>query len=806
VSAALYALARFCIRHRYPVSAVWIVLVIAITMVANSVGKQTSNNLTLPGTGSTQAQDLLQDNLPKQANGTNPVVMETSTGKLTTGKNEQAVKATVSSLKKAPHVISAVSPLSSEGAGALSKDKRIGYISVTIDLSSSDLTEDEANEIIDAESPAREAGFKVATGGYLGQAVSKPATESSEAVGIAAAVIILLFTFGTVTAMSLPIATAIVGLAVGLSAIGLLGHTIDVPTVGPTLGTMLGLGVGIDYALFIVTRHRGFIEQGHPVEEAAARAVATAGGAVVFAGGTVVIALCSLAVARIPIVSALGYSAAIVVLIAVITAITLLPALLAALGTRINSLRVPFLRTPPHDHRPHGWARWARGVGKRATGAMVLGIAILLVLAIPVLNLQFGQQDNGQLSKSTTTRQAYDLLTKGFGPGVNGPFLIAVDFKGSPAHPDNKQLNQVEEQQKQAQQTAVDQTAQQLEAQGVPPDEAQSEAEQQVKSQPPTKKEKQASQQEAFLKTSASDPRLVKLENKIGKTKGVKNVSPAKVDKSGDTAVFTVTPTTSPSADATEALVRTLRSPVIPEALKGTTLAAYVGGQTAGYIDLGDRISERLPLVIATVIVLSFLLLLIAFRSIVVPLTAALMNLLSVGAAYGILTFVFQEGHGAKLLGLSGPIPIVSYVPLLMFAILFGLSMDYQVFLLTRIQEHYRKTKDNHEAVIDGLAVSARVITSAALIMVCVYTSFILNGDPTVKQFGLGLAAAIAVDATIVRCLLVPAVMVLLGRRNWWLPGWASRIVPRVGIEGDEFFKARDATVAAGSARPPAST
>ncbi|MEK6271188.1 MAG: MMPL family transporter [Actinomycetota bacterium] len=805
MTGVLYAVGGFCARRPYRVAITWLVIVAGIVAITNSVGKQTSDDLTLPGTGSTQAQDLLQDNLPKQANGTNPVVMETSTGTLATGKNEQAVKATVSSLKKAPHVISAVSPLSNEGAGALSKDKRIGYISVTIALSSSDLTEDQANEIIDAESPAREAGFKVATGGYLGQAVSKPATESSEAVGIAAAVIILLFTFGTVTAMALPIATAIVGLAVGLSAIGLLGHGIDVPTVGPTLGTMLGLGVGIDYALFIVTRHRGFIEQGHPVEEAAARAVATAGGAVVFAGGTVVIALCSLAVARIPIVSALGYSAAIVVLIAVFTAITLLPALLAALGTRINSLRVPFLRTPPHDHRPHGWARWARGVGKRATGAMVLGVAILLVLAIPVLNLQFGQQDNGQLSKSTTTRQAYDLLTKGFGPGVNGPLLIAVDFKGSPAHPDNKQLNQVEEQQKQAEQTAVDQTAQQLEAQGVPPDQAQSEAEQQVKSEPPTKKEKQASQQEAFLKTSASDPRLVKLENKMGKTKGVKNVSPAKVDKSGDTAVFTVTPTTSPSADATEALVRTLRSPVIPEALKGTTLAAYVGGQTAGYIDLGDRISERLELVIATVIVLSFLLLLIAFRSIVVPLTAALMNLLSVGAAYGILTFVFQEGHGAKLLGLSGPIPIVSYVPLLMFAILFGLSMDYQVFLLTRVQEHYRKTKDNREAVIDGLAVSARVITSAALIMVCVYTSFILNGDPTVKQFGLGLAAAIAVDATVVRCLLVPAVMVLMGRANWWFPRWAERL-PRIGIEGEEFFAAKDAAVAAGSARPPAST
>ncbi len=343
-------------------------------------------------------------------------MIETSTGKLTTGKNEQAVKATVSSLKKAPHVISVVSPLSNEGAGALSKDERIAYISVTINLSSSDLDEDQANEIIDAESPAREAGFKVATGGYLGQEVSKPATESSEAVGIAAAMIILLFTFGTVTAMALPIATAIVGLAVGLSAIGLLGHGIEIPTVGPTLGTMLGLGVGIDYALFIVTRHRGFSEQGHPVEEAAARAVATAGGAVVFAGGTVVIALCSLAVARIPIVSALGYSAAIVVLIAVIMAMTLLPALLGTLGTA-HQLAAGAVPAPPPTTTGLMAGRGGPAASAAAVGRRWCSRCLPVVLAIPVLNLQFGQQDNGQLPKSTTARQAYDLLTKGFGPG-----------------------------------------------------------------------------------------------------------------------------------------------------------------------------------------------------------------------------------------------------------------------------------------------------------------------------------------------------------------------------------------------------
>jgi RND superfamily putative drug exporter len=487
----------------------------------------------------------------------------------------------------------------------------------------------------------------------------------------------------------------------------------------------------------------------------------------------------------------------------VLAAVTLLPALLSILGMRIESLRVPFVQQHPHDHRPHGWARWARGVGRHPWPAIVVAVTILVVLAIPIVNLELGQQDNGQLAKSTTVRQAYDLLTKGFGPGVNGPFLVAVDFDGSQAHPDHKKLNQLTQQQQQQQQQAVEQATTQLEAEGVPPDEAQSEAEQQVASQPPTKKEKQASQEEAFLKTTASDPRLVKLENKISKTKGVKDVSQAQVDKTGKAAVFTVTPTTAPSANATEDLVRHLRSPVIPGALQGTDLKAYLGGQTAGYIDLADRISDRLARVIIVVIALAFVLLMIAFRSILVPLTAGWMNLLSVGAAYGVLTFVFQEGHGATLIGLEGAVPIVSYVPLIMFGILFGLSMDYQVFLLTRIQEHFRESGDNHEAVVDGLASTARVITSAALIMVSVFASFVLNGDPTVKQFGLGLAVAIAIDASIVRCLLVPAVMVVIGPANWWLPRWAQRL-PRIGIEGEEFFKARDAAAPAGGSSPPA--
>jgi RND superfamily putative drug exporter len=498
---------------------------------------------------------------------------------------------------------------------------------------------------------------------------------------------------------------------------------------------MIGLGVGIDYSLFILTRYRARASQGMQRDEAIARSVATAGSAVVFAGGTVTIALCSLALAGLPLVSALGYSAAVAVVVAVLAAITLLPAILAMLGSRIESLRVPLPKRASHDAEPHGWRRWATGVSGRPLPAVAFAVIVLALLALPVRQLQLGQADNGQLPKSTQTRQAYDLLTEGFGPGVNGPLLIAVEL-GSPAKP--------------AEQAPV-------------PGQSQAEA--------------------AELTSPASDPRLTGLESAIAKTKNVKEVSPAQVDKQGTAAVFTVIPATKPSGDSTETLVRDLRDTVIPKETKGQDVKAYVGGQTAAYIDLADRISDKLPSVIAIVVALSFVLLMLAFRSILVPTTAAIMNLLSVGAAYGIVTFVFQKGNGAELIGLEGATPIVSYVPLLMFAILFGLSMDYQVFLVGRVHEVNLDVQDNRKAVIEGLATSGRVITAAALIMVSVFMSFVLNGDPIVKQFGLGMAAAIAVDATIVRCLLVPAVMVLLGSANWWLPGWLDRLLPHIGLE-----------------------
>jgi RND superfamily putative drug exporter len=737
VTGALYRVGRACARHHRLVIALWVLAVVAVALAGRAVGSANNDNLSLPGTGSTQAQDLLSESLPAQANGTNPIVLKSDDGKLTDSANSAAIGKTVDALRKQSDVRSAVSPLSKQGAYALSKDGRIGYIDVTLAPGPSDLSEEDAQAVFDTTAPASDAGLEVAAGGYLGQALSQTDTESSEAIGLAAAVIILLFAFGTVTAMALPIVTAVLGLVSTLAILKLLSHVVDVPSVAPTLATMIGLGVGIDYALFLVTRHKQQLRAGIEMNESIARAVATAGGAVVFAGGTVIVALCSLLASGIPLVGAMGCSAAVAVVVAVLAAITLLPALLGALGPRIDSLRVKLGRTHPDDHQPHGWRRWADGVAHRPWRSLVASAFVLMFVAIPTLNLELGASDDGELPTDTTARQAYDLISEGFGPGWNGPLLIGVQL-GSPAKP----------------------------AAGV---------------QPPS---------------PASDPRLTSLENAIDKTSGIDSVSPATVDKAGTVAVFTAIATTAPSDPKTGDLVENLRDDVVPKAIAGKDMEVFAGGQTAGYIDLAARIADKLPQMIALVVVLSFFLLLLAFRSVLLPIKAAVANLLSVGAAYGIVTFVFQEGHGATLIGLDGAVPIASYVPLLMFTILFGLSMDYEVFLLSQIQEHYIEGGDTRKAIVDGLANTGRVITSAALIMVCVFSSFVLSGDAVVKQFGVGLAVAIAIDATLVRCLLVPAAMTLMGDRCWWIPRWLDRILPHVSIEGGDFFEKRAAAAA----------
>jgi RND superfamily putative drug exporter len=734
VTGPLYAIGRFCSRHHWPVIAAWVVLAITLVAIGQASGSKTSENLTLPGTDSTTATELLEDNLPEQAYGSNPLTLEAPAGKkLTEAKYAASVGETVKRLEALPDVNSAASPLM-EGSQTLSKDLRIGYIPVVLAVGPGEIDEAEAEKILDAAQPARAAGLHTAIGAYVGQQLSKPATETSEAIGLAAAVIILLFAFGTATAMMLPIVSAVLGLACALSIIRLLEHVLQVPGVASTLATMIGLGVGIDYALFIVTRHKLQLAEGMELRESIARATATAGGAVVFAGFTVVIALCSLAFAGIPLVATLGFTAAIAVVVAVSAATTLLPAMLGALGPHINSLRVKLGKTHPDDKEPHGWRRWAERVSEHPWTATIASLAVLIVLAIPLLQLDLGQNDISALPKETTSRQAYDALNTGFGPGVNGPLLIASEFK-SPA--EAKQL-------------------------------------------------------------------LPALEKTIGGAQDVAAVSEPSFDKQGTVAVFTVISKSEPWADETVELVEDLRETTIPAALKGSAAQAYVGGQTAGYIDLATQISDKLPLMIAIVVALSFLVLMIAFRSLLVPIKAAAMNLLSVAAAYGVVTAVFQLGWGSSLIGLDHAIPIVSFVPLLMFAILFGLSMDYEVFLLTQMREHFQEYGDERRAVVEGLANTGRVITSAAAIMVCVFTSFVLSGNPVVKEFGVGLAVAIAIDSTLVRCLLVPAVMVLLGKRVWWMPRWLDRVLPHISIEGEEYFAARDAEKAATAPAPVA--
>ncbi len=717
----LYAIARFCVRRRVVVLAVWVLGAAALVTASHRLSDNTNDNIKLPGTDSQRATDALSHSFPAQSNGSSPIVLHVTSGKLTDSKYASAVNAAATDVAQAPHVASVVSPLTSQGASALSKDQATGYLSVTTTVSPGALSVDDAQTIINAASkPAQAAGIEVQTGGQLGQKVSKPGTESSELIGILAAMVILTFTFGTVVAMLLPIINAILALAATLAIVRMLSHVTTVSTVAPTLATMIGLGVGIDYALFIVTRHFRGLDEGLDVKESIARATATSGGAVVFAGGTVTIALVSLAVADIPLVTTMGLMAAVAVVVAVLAAVTLLPAMLALVGPRINSLRVRAHHSQA-DSKHGMWARWAARVASRPVIAGLAALVILIPLAVPLLSLNLGQKDVAALSNSTTARQAYDLISKNFGAGVNGPLIVAVSL-GSPA-------------------------------------------------------------------SGTNDPRLTTLQKDVSQSSGVAATTPMQINKSGTTAYFNAISTQGPAENATTDLVNDLRSSVIPKAETGTNMKAYVGGTTASYIDLASNISAKLPLQILVVIALSFTLLTLAFRTVVIPMQAAVMNVLSIGAAYGVLTAVFQFGWLHGLIGLDGSVPVVSYVPLFMFAILFGLSMDYEVFLVSQIEEHVHAGEDNRSSVVSGLVTSARVITAAAAIMVFVFGSFVLNGDPTVKQFGIGLAVAVILDATIVRCLLVPAVMVIVGKSNWYLPRWLERLLPHISIEGAEFFR-----------------
>ncbi|MGH9068663.1 MAG: MMPL family transporter [Acidimicrobiales bacterium] len=703
----LFGLGRRCAQHPFRVLGVWLLAAVAAVSLKAAVGATLSDIFTVPGSQSQQAGALLAARFPSQGGITGRVVLHSHAARLDTPRYETAIDETTQRLARSQDVIGVSNPFVTPAA-ALSHDGRTAFVDVRYRARITTAADDRA--AVAALAPARSAGIQAELSGSIADAVNT--TGRSEIIGLAAAVAVLLAVFGSVVAMGIPLAVALIGLLVGLSGVGALAGFTDVPSTATTLAALVGLGVGIDYALFVVTRHRQHLAGGMTVTDAAGAANATAGRAVLLAGTTVVVAMAGLALAGIPAVTGMGEAVAIAVAVAMAAAVTLLPALLGLAGAHIDTWSV------------HGRRRHAKAAHRTATGRWVgrvvahpwryalLSLLTLLALAAPVLGLRVGVPDDGSAPAASTQRHAYDLLASGFGHGFNGPLEIAV---GLPRPQDVAVLARVR----------------------------------------------------AGL---ALDPDIAA-------------VSPADLNAAGDTAVVTATPRSAPQSGATADLVDRLRARVLPASVAGSGARALVTGETAVSRDLSARIADRLPLFIAVVIALSLLLLAAMFRSIVVPLEAAVMNLLSIGAAYGVVVATFQWGLAKSLLGLHGAVPVSPFVPLIMFAVLFGLSMDYEVFLLTRIREAFLAHGDNRRSLIEGAGATGRVITSAALIMVAVFLAF-LSGPLTIKMLSIGLASAIAIDATLVRLVLVPATMALLGRANWWLPGWLDRLVPQLEAGG----------------------
>ncbi len=709
MSSFLYRLGQAAARHRWRTLGIWIAAVVAIFAVGGALGGKFTDDFNLPNSESQSAYNLLAERYPA-ASGTSAFIVFHSTSGPLEGQAD-AVTSALDAIGGQPHVVAVSDPFKTQGA--LSPDGTIGYARVAYDEPAVDLGVEPFDALQNTLDGVRSGALDAEIGGEYASWGAQPSTGSSELIGLLAAMIILLIAFGSVVAMGLPIGTAVIGLATGTGLTLILASFASVPQFATILSSMIGLGVGIDYALFIVTRYRQNLAEGMEPLHAIGLSSATAGQAVVFSGMMVSIALLGLWISGIAFVGMMATAAAIVVLVAVVAAVTLLPAFLGFAGNAIDKLSVHRKRksSDTSDGRPSMWSRWGHEVERHPWRYFVGAVAVLLTLAIPLFSMKLGFPDDGTAPTSETRRLAYDLLAEGFGPGFNGPLLLAVEIDDPAA------------------------------LQG-----------------------------------------LDQLTSAIAATPGVAAVTPPQPNEAGDAAIIQVIPTTSPQDQATTELVRRLRADVIPGATPEGAVA-HVGGGTATFIDLSDRITNALPWFIGAVVLLSFLLLMVVFRSILVPLKAAVLNLLSIGAAYGVIVAIFQWGWGRSLLGIDQLIPIVSFVPMMMFAVLFGLSMDYEVFLLSRIREEYLKTGNNVESVVSGISTTARVITSAALIMIAVFLSFVTQPDPIAKMFGIGLAVAVFIDATVVRIVLVPATMVLLGDANWWLPGWLDRILPKMSLE-----------------------
>ncbi len=722
LSKALFRLGGSAARHPWRTIALWLIVAGLAVGAAIAFGGRTADSMTAPGLDSGRAAELIERTGTGQDGMTAQVVV-TPVGSGATFFDDDAARTALARLqvevRRLPKVLGTGDPvgaldLGREAAargGLVSADGRIAVVRVQYPDQSRLSTEDLDALVALGDRLGGELPLRIEMGGDLFFAFSDPAGGVGELIGLLAAAMILFLAFGSLVAAALPIGMALFGLTVGIATVTVLAGMTEIPTFAPVLGSMVGLGVGIDYALFVLARHREYLAAGVEPHEAAGRAVTSAGRPVVFAGGTVVVSILGMAVAGVPFMTMGGLAVSIVVLVMVVASVTLLPAFLGVAGRRLGragrlarALRPR--RTAAGAVPASGWRRWIGHVNRHPVPYAVGAAGLLLAATLPVLSLRVGLPDDGSMPEGRTERRAYDLVAEGFGPGTNGPLIIAVDLAGDP---------------------------------GV----------------------------------------LDRLAGAVAADPGIASVAPAQVDQAQGIATLVVFPTTGPQEGTTADTVARLRADVLPAVVGAGPARAHVGGAAASLSDVGRRTSERMPVFVAAVLALSFLLLMVVFRSVLVPLKAVLLNLLSIGAAYGILVAVFQWGWGGALIGLESTVPIVSFIPMFLFAILFGLSMDYEVFLLSRVREEYLRTGDNGTAIVRGVSGTARVITSAALIMVAVFLSFAVADDPSTKMFGLGLATAIFVDATVVRMVLVPATMTLLGRANWWLPAWLDRMLPR---------------------------
>ncbi|MEU5394067.1 MMPL family transporter [Streptomyces tibetensis] len=722
----LRRLGEWCARHFVIVIIAWLVALVALQVISREFGGAYSDNFSLPQAQAQKGLDVLKAHDPQAGGYSSQIVMHDDQQPLTALSSQMST--TVADLEKLPHVLSAQNPLSApttpsgqQNVGPLSDDKKTAYITVRFNVQPSTLGDDYLTGVDSAVQPLRSAGAEVEYGGPLGE-LARPSADDrvSELIGFGVAVIVLLVGFGSVIAAVVPLLSALISVVGGLAILGLLAAAFTFATVSPTLATMIGLGVGIDYALFMLTRHRQNLIDGIDPVRAAGQAASTSGHAVLVSGCTVIIALAGLSASGVSFISLLGVAAAVTVVSAVVGALTLVPALLGFIGRHIDRFHVrpPIAETEAGaGDTPQGtWHRYAQRVERRPLWFVSAGVAVVVVLAIPLFSIQLGHIGDGADPTSFTDRRAFDLMSDAFGPGSNGPLTVVIDQTNVP----------------QSQRSALASKAQQS----------------------------------------------------LDKVQGAAVVTPLTPTQDGDILTGTVYSTKSPQNATTTDLTNRLVDDTLPDAVQGTDAKGYVTGTTATQVDFRDIVASQLPVIIAVVVGLAFLIILAVFRGLLVAVKAAVLNVLSIAASYGVVVAVFQWGWGGPALGVHGKVPIESYVPMMMFAIVFGLSMDYEIFLLSRVHEAWLRTGDAKGSVAHALEITARVITCAALIMVSVFAAFLLSDNIVVKMLGLGLAVSVLIDATVVRLLMVPAVMTLLGRHAWWMPQWLDRVVPHIDAEG----------------------